>query len=248
MTPFPDAVSTEDALARLDEVFDLAPSFLAVARGPDHVFERVNRAYTALVGDRPLVGLSVREAMPEVVSQGFIGILDGVYRTGEPLVASELPILLQRGGRDPEQRWVNFVYQPLRGPDGSINGIVAHGVDVTDHVRTRQALADSESHFRSLIENSHDKIAVLSSSGVIRYVSPAVQRLLGWEASEMQGRGALEFIHPDEHPVAMQALGAAVANPDETRQFEHRMLHRDGSWRVFETVGQARRTTIASKS
>lgn len=56
----------------LADVFDLAPSFLAVLEGPEHVFVHVNAAYHRLVGERELMGVPVREALPEVIDQGFV--------------------------------------------------------------------------------------------------------------------------------------------------------------------------------
>jgi hypothetical protein len=100
--------------SRLEYVFQQAPAFLAVLRGGEHVFELVNDAYQALVGDRALVGRTVREALPEVRDQGFIGLLDGVLETGEPFVGRELPVLLERTPGEPaEERYVDFVYLPL---------------------------------------------------------------------------------------------------------------------------------------
>jgi hypothetical protein len=56
----------------------------------------------------------VSEALPEVVEQGFIELLDRVYRSGEPFVGMEVPVLLQReAGGEAVQTYVNFVYQPI---------------------------------------------------------------------------------------------------------------------------------------
>ena len=135
--------------ARLADVFRRAPTFLAVLRGSNHVFELVNDAYYAIVGDRTLVGKAVRDAIPEVRGQGFVELLDRVLKTGEPYVGREMPVMLARtAGADPEQRFIDFVYQPLTEADGSISGIVAHGHDVTDKVLSRREverlLAESE--------------------------------------------------------------------------------------------------------
>jgi PAS domain S-box-containing protein len=123
---------------RMATVFQLAPAIIAVLRGPDHVFEMANPPYYQVVGHRDIIGKPVRQALPEVVEQGFLELLDNVYRTGEPFVGTEMPILLQReAGGALEQRFVNFVYQPLAGADGGVEGILAHGFDVTDLVRAR---------------------------------------------------------------------------------------------------------------
>lgn len=125
--------------ARLADLFQGAPAFIAVLRGPDHVFEIANPPYLQLVGDRNVLGRAVAEALPEVVEQGFVALLDQVYTSGEPFVGNELRVFLQRTSDDtPQERFVNFVYQPVRDADGSVGGIFVHGVDVTEQVRVRQ--------------------------------------------------------------------------------------------------------------
>ena len=124
--------------ARLEFVFQQAPTFLAVLRGADHVFELVNDAYYQLVGHRDLLGKSVLEGLPEIRGQGFIELLDGVLETGESFIGREVPVLLARTpGESPQERFIDLVYLPLVGADGARSGVIAHGVDVTEHVRAR---------------------------------------------------------------------------------------------------------------
>jgi signal transduction histidine kinase len=136
--------------ARLEYVFQRAPSFLALVRGPKHLFELANEAYYQLVGHRELQGRPVREALPEVVGQGFVELLDGVLGTGEPFIGRELPVQLARTrGTLSEERFVDFVYLPYTEPDGTRSGVIAHGYDVTEQVLARREverlLKESES-------------------------------------------------------------------------------------------------------
>lgn len=138
-----DALRVEQS--RLAAVFENAPTFLAVLRGPAHVVARVNDAYLKLVGHRDIVGRPIKEALPEAAEQGFIALLDEVVATGEPFVGRELPILIQQTPDGPaEQRFLDFVYQPMREVDergvSRISGVVAHGSDVTEQVLTRRAM------------------------------------------------------------------------------------------------------------
>lgn len=130
--------------ARLAELFQQAPAFVAVLSGPDHIFELTNPLYQALIGDRNVIGKSVREAIPEAADQGYIAILDNVYRTGTPFVAHGYPINLARNTGEIEERNLDFVYQPIRQSDGSVSGIMVLGVDVTERKWTEQALRNSE--------------------------------------------------------------------------------------------------------
>jgi len=129
----------ERAEARLREVFAQAPAFLAVLRGPTHVFEYVNTAYYQLVGHRELVGRSVVDALPEIQGQGFEELLNSVLETGEPFVGREVAVMISRTPHsEPEQRYVDLVYYPITEADGTRSGVVAHGSDVTEHVIDRQ--------------------------------------------------------------------------------------------------------------
>ena len=81
---------------RLRQLFEQAPGFMAMLRGPEHVFELVNPAYMQLVGYRDVIGKPARQALPEVEGQGFFELLDGVYAKGEAFKRSALKVGLQR--------------------------------------------------------------------------------------------------------------------------------------------------------
>ncbi len=134
---------------QLSEIFELSPAFIAVLRGPKHVFERANQRYIDMTYGRDLLGRSVHDVLPELAEQGYFKLLDDVYQTGQPYVGEEHRILLERApGQPPAEMFVNFVYQPLRSADGTINGVFVHGLDVTDFVRARRA-AESANQAKS---------------------------------------------------------------------------------------------------
>jgi signal transduction histidine kinase/ActR/RegA family two-component response regulator len=117
---------------RLRGLFEQAPGIMAVLRGPEHVFELTNQSYLQLIGHRQIVGKAAREALPEVAGQGFFELLDRVYTTGEPFVGHSLPLRLQREPNGPlEERYIDFVYQPIRDAGGAVSGIFVEGSDVT---------------------------------------------------------------------------------------------------------------------
>jgi len=118
---------------RLRGLFAQAPGIMAVLRGPEHVFELTNQSYMQLIGHRQVIGRRAREALPEIVGQGFFELLDRVYTTGEPFVGHALPVRLQREPDGPlEERYIDFVYQPIRDAGGAVSGIFVEGSDVTD--------------------------------------------------------------------------------------------------------------------
>ncbi|WDJ87243.1 PAS domain-containing protein [Xanthomonas campestris] len=135
---------------RQRRLFEQAPGFTAILHGPEHVFAFVNAAYLRLVGGRDMLGMSVRAGLPELEGQGFYELLDSVYSTGERFVASAVSIQLQRTGTGAEQRFVDFVYEPVKDDAGRVTGIFVQGFDTTD---AQQALRESEKRYRMLFEN-----------------------------------------------------------------------------------------------
>ncbi|HEX7690600.1 MAG TPA: PAS domain-containing protein, partial [Burkholderiaceae bacterium] len=131
------AVSGERA--RLAQLFALAPSFMAVVEGPEHRFALANASYLKLVGLPAIVGRTVAEALPGAAEQGWVALLDQVYRSGEAFsgygARYDRP---SAPGAPPEARYVDFILQPIRGQGGEVTGIFMEGVDATSRVAAEQ--------------------------------------------------------------------------------------------------------------
>lgn len=127
----------------LRRLFHEAPGFMAVLRGPDHVFELANEAYLRLVGRDEIVGKPLRLALPEVVEQGFVQLLDETAASGKPFVGRGVRVLLTpRHAGPPEERFLDFVYQPVTDADGAVVAIFVQGHDITEQKRAEAALRD----------------------------------------------------------------------------------------------------------
>lgn len=134
---------------RLYSLFEQTPSFMAVTTGPNHVYELANAAYLRFVGQRELVGKSVKEVFPELAGQGYLEILDKVYQTGEPFTGRKLTVRLQRQPGGPlDTIFIDFVFQPIRDARGAVNGIFIEGYDATEHQRAEERLRQSEEEAR----------------------------------------------------------------------------------------------------
>ena len=120
-------------------LFEQAPGFICVLKGPAHVFELANGAYRKLTGERELIGRGVREALPDAEGQGFFELLDKVYQTGTPVVGQSVQLELQESPGKIVTRFIDFVYQPILDAQGRSTGIFVQGSDVT-----RQKLATDE--------------------------------------------------------------------------------------------------------
>jgi PAS domain S-box-containing protein len=101
----------------------------------------------------------------------------------------------------------------------------------------QQQLVFNERRFRSLVENSTDAVAILSKNIKIKYISPAVEGILGYTAEEIMKMDALSTVHPEDMPIVQEALEFAMANPGiPGKVFTARVLHKDQNWRWIETT------------
>ncbi|NYE60680.1 signal transduction histidine kinase [Duganella sp. 1224] len=125
---------------RLQSVFSQAPVAICILSGPEHVFEQANDYYQRMVGPRPLIGLTIRQAFPELASQGIYELLDGVLHSGQPYVGRSLQISLRRApDQEPSECWFDFVYQPLLDDDDRPYGVAVVAFEVTELASAKRA-------------------------------------------------------------------------------------------------------------
>jgi PAS domain S-box-containing protein len=248
--------SGDDELLRLREMFAQSPSFSALLRGPDHRFVMINPAYQQLIGHRAVLGLTLREALPEVESQGFLKLLDEVFATGKPFIGRNVEIVLQStdGSGSAETRFLDFVYQPIKDASGNVTSIFVEGSDVTERHASEAALRASEASLRELNRDlerrvveraqapgltwqlSPDLLGALNSQGYFETSNPAWQSVLGWSEAEVASMSIFELLHPDdvEHTRAGFEL-TLVGQP--ALRFVNRYRCKNGSYRWISWVG-----------
>ncbi|WP_373490298.1 ATP-binding protein [Parasphingorhabdus sp.] len=128
--------------SQMREMYDSAPGFIAVTAGPEHRFTFVNESYKRFVRKDDIEGRTVAEVLPEVVDQGFIDLLDQVYRSGEPYVGEGMGIgIFSPTSGKVEIRYRDFVYQPIRDADNKVIGLFCEGYDVTEQRETAERLS-----------------------------------------------------------------------------------------------------------
>jgi PAS domain S-box-containing protein len=193
---------------RLHELFRQAPGFMAVLRQPNHVFEITNAAYLQLVGHGDLIGKPVREALPELEGQGFYELLDRVYAGGEPFIGRSMPVRLQRQpGASLEERFVDFIFQPIRDANGQVTGIFCEGSDVTERKRAEEANA----HLAAIVASSQDAIISFAPDGTILTWNPGAEVMFGYTAEEAVGQSVNIIVPDDLRPERLRYIGRVLA-------------------------------------
>jgi PAS domain S-box-containing protein len=216
---------------RLRQLFSQSLSFMVVLRGAEHRFELINPAYSQLVSHRDVVGKTVREALPEVESQGFFELLDRVYSTGEAFVGRSAPFSIQpTPGAPLEERFLDFVYQPIRNADGAVNGIFVEGIDVTQTHDLVTALRDSEAQFRTFAQAMPNQVWTSPPTGALDWFNEQTFIFSGLDHDALTGNGWVQIVHPDDIDGAAAAWAKSLTT-GERYEVEFRLRRADGIYR-----------------
>jgi len=163
---------------QLRTLFEQAPGFVAVVDGLEQKFTMANAAYRRLVGDRDIVGKTVKEALPEVVDQGFVQLLHTVRTSGEPFIGRGVRVFLKAEDSDQlEERVLDFIYQPIIAhPGKEATGIFVQGHDVTEQYRAEehQKLLINELNHR--VKNTLSIVQALAMQSFSDTADPATSR------------------------------------------------------------------------
>jgi len=247
--------AAERAEGQLRDVFSQAPAFMAVLKGPSHVFEFANEAYVHLVDHRDIIGKPIADALPEVFAQGFVDLLDRVLASGQAHVGRATPVRLKRGAAgESSLRYLDFVYQPLIDARGDRVGIVVHGADVTDAVRARheverlwveseQARANvqaSEARYRFLADAIPVQVWTATPDGALDHVSDLTAKYFGQTPAQLIGEGWLAVLHPDDVAATTgrweQSLGSGAPYEAEYRLWS--AAHASYRWHLARATAQ----------
>lgn len=218
-------------------VFETSPIAKAVI-DPDGTIVRVNRRLEELIG----IGSADIVGRPTDFRDWRV-----VDEAGDPIPAEELPFgrvlataetvsgfehAIERP--DGERVWLSVTMGPILDETGEVVYVVATFEDVTDHKRQQE-------RFRAFVEGSTDIISVIDADGVIEYVSPSVERVLGYDPAELTGTTVFEIVHPDDRDELLEAFetfAETAVGTTVTRRYRTRRA--DGSWCWTETRATAR--------
>ena len=140
----------------------------------------------------------------------------------------------------------------IRRADGVMRDVIAKGVcelngagevaavfgvfqDITDREAQLRAVRRSEARYRLLADHMGDVITRIALDGHSDYVSPAIERLLGYQPAEMTGRPAQTFVPEPDRALILDAFAAMAEGPQSSMTLQHRALHKDGRLVWVET-------------
>jgi PAS domain S-box-containing protein len=232
------------AEGRLRQAFEQAPVAYAVLRGPTHRFETANPRFLEMIGSRPLIGRSIREALPELSRDGFSELVDQVFVTGQAQHAHEFHVRLDRTNA-PAEGVFTFVLEPLRDAADVIEGVAVMGIEVTEHVRIREAAewlaAEQDAQRRQIqtvLEQTPVGVAIGdAATGRLVFVNRKVHEIFGHDGGA-ESRVDYGANHPGFHPDGRRLTPdewpmARALTQGEVIEGEVMEIERDGGLRTI---------------
>lgn len=227
----------------LKEFLAQAPAAIACLRGPEHRYSYVNDLYVRAAGrTQPceLIGLPIREALPELEGSGVFELLGDVYRSGKAYRESEFKMALRKPetGRM-EDRYFDLICQPALDSKGEVEGIFVLAVDLTDRAVSRRTLEESEERLRLAQEAAQLGTWEWDPVEGTRIFSPEMHRMYGTDAKaseEEMYRVWLSRVLPADRPHVQ--LEVAESQRSGALDLEYRYGHPEMGLRYHHAKGR----------
>jgi PAS domain S-box-containing protein len=221
----------------LNQIFDILPVGLWIANAKGELV-RSNPAGRKIWGAEPLVGqeeygvFKARRlpSMEEIAAEDWAvakTINEGVTIQNE---------MLEIDAFDGEKRTILNSTAPVLNDDGKVQSAVIVNLDITDWMRTEEALKSTQLQFQSLIENAPDGIALLNEAMQFVYVSPAGRKIFGYDMEDSLAAAPDALTHPDDLPAVLSELQKIFIKPGLMTTLQYRFKHKDGSYRWLESI------------
>lgn len=190
----------EKQRVELYDMFMLAPAGIAILKGPELMYQMANQSFLEMVGrDSSIIGRPGRHVFSEVIGQGIWELMEEVYRSGKAYVGNEFRALIHMDGQEEAQeKYYNFVFQPINDVHGQTEAILITTLDVTDQVAIRTALEENAQRFNTLLESIPQMAWTATPEGELDYFNSGWYSYTGQSPEEALGNGWTRAAHPED--------------------------------------------------
>ncbi|MGA9639259.1 PAS domain S-box protein [Flavobacterium sp.] len=184
----------EESEKRFRDSVEQAPLGIAIFRGTDYIVEMANENYLLLIDKKEgeFIGKPLFKILPEVKSI-VEPLFQEVITYEKAFYSADLPVMLKRKGKL-EKAFFNLVYHPLKEDNGEISGIMVVATEVTETVKAKLLLEESEKNFRTMVMLSPIPMTILRGKDFIIESANTVMFKNIWHKKEVDviGKSILE--------------------------------------------------------
>lgn len=218
-------------------LFMQAPLPIGILKGPNFIVNLVNEPLCLLYGktQAELIGKPIFEVLGEASGKGYEELLREVMQSGKAYKGNNAQVPLIRNGML-EQVYFNFVYEPYREQGPEITGVFVIGFEVTEEVKNKQKLEESEAKFRFMTESLPQQIWSANAEGSVDFVNNCTATYFGKNKSINGEKWITDteswfnYIHLDDLSQCIDAWMSATRS-GESFQTKMRLLRADGTYR-----------------
>ncbi|WP_461095323.1 ATP-binding protein [Spirosoma gilvum] len=207
---------------KLRHLFKQAPVAIAIVEGPQHVFTLANDLYRTLTDrqESQLIGQPLLDVFPELVAQKIGTVLDHVFQSGEPFAVAEQAVELTRHGQL-STGYYSYSFQPLTDSAGQITGIIMVAYEVTESVKARLQIEESQRQFKQLADLIPQIVWTARPDGTSDYYNQQWYAYTGLENGRHGNEGWIDVIHPDDRKRSLDLWQHSIRT-GEPFQMEYR--------------------------
>jgi PAS domain S-box-containing protein len=217
-------------------IINQAPVAISILKGRELVVETANEQILQIWGkDKTIIGKPLPIAMPELLGQPYLQMLDDVFTFGAPHFLNAEKTTINYNG-DLSDCYFNFVYDPLKNEDGSTHSIMVVAANVTEQVNNKLELKQKHDELtlvaQQLAFTSNfipQQVWTATPDGMLDYVNEKTIQYFGQPMEALIGEKWLEVVHPADIETAGKAWGNSLAT-GEPYQTEFRLLSKDGTY------------------
>ncbi len=198
-----------------------------------------------LIGKELTIGMKIFDLISPDRGEEILPMLDRVSR--REVFQYQVSYTLSSG-----IVWLSTTITPALTREQEVTGYCFTIYDITSTKRAEHILRASEERFRALVESSIDMFSITDSNGKLKYVSPNVKKILGYESDEFMMLNTLDMIHPEDVDDVRSKVVAMQGSEGDRVSFSFRIRHQSGTWlslegtsvNLFETDGVRGRLSI----
>lgn len=225
-----DVTEKVKAQQKFKNVIEQSNLPILIFKGEEMILEAANQAlFKFWKVDESALGKKFLDILPEMKGQGFLELLQDVFRTGNPVFKLGVPAVFDEKDGEKRTVYTNFSYQPYREANGAISGVIVMASDVTEQVKARKQIDEVQKKWKDLANSMPVMVWTADAEGNVDFFNERWYEFSGLSFEESVGSGWTSVLHPEDAEQCLAVWSAALAK-QTAYEVEMRYRRKDGQY------------------